>query len=107
MNAVLRIGNKTLCESIALNIQPCTFLHPPARHCLLRRSGVSVRETISGGEIPPVPRPKRVRLGPLAATLRDSIQVTSPVLLYMALLLIGDAGKVMILEQGHRCALRL
>ena len=25
MNAVLRIGNKTLCESIALNIEPYTF----------------------------------------------------------------------------------
>lgn len=35
----------------------------------------------------------------IAATLRDSTEVTSPVLFYMALLLIGDAGKVMILEQ--------
>ena len=35
----------------------------------------------------------------IAAALRDSIQVASPVLFCMALLLIGDEGKVMILEQ--------
>ena len=35
----------------------------------------------------------------IAAALCDSIEVTSPVLFCMALLLIGEEGKVMILEQ--------